>query len=62
VSLRKGEYFCFHSTLCKCLYTHKSEYVAVYVTIYVNIYRDALIATYPNIKTPDVLLSCGELL
>jgi hypothetical protein len=56
VSLLKGEYFCFHSTLCKCLYTYISEYVAVCVTICLNIYRDVLVATYPNI------LSCGELL
>jgi hypothetical protein len=51
VSLQKGEYFYFHSCLCKCLYTHISEYVAVCVTIFVNIYRDALTAIYPNIKT-----------
>ena len=51
MSQRKGEYFCFQSSLCKCLYTHISEYVAVCVTMYVNIYRDALITIYPNIQT-----------
>jgi hypothetical protein len=51
VSLQKGEYFCLHSSLCKCLYTCISEYVTVCETIYVNIYRDALIAIYPNIQT-----------
>jgi hypothetical protein len=51
VSLQKGEYFCLHSSLCKCLYTRISEYETVCVTIYVNIYMDALIAIYPNIQT-----------
>jgi hypothetical protein len=51
VSLQKGEYFCFHSSLCKCLYILLSEYVTVCVTIYVNIFRDALRAIHPNIET-----------
>jgi hypothetical protein len=51
MSQQKGEYFCFHSTLCKILHSHLSEYVAVCVNIHINIFRDALIATYPNIKT-----------
>jgi hypothetical protein len=51
VSLWKGEYFCFHSTLRKCLHSQLSEYVAICVTVYINIYRDALIATHSNIKT-----------
>jgi len=51
VSLQKGEYFCFHSSLCICLYRCIYDYVTVCVTIYVNIYRDALIAIHPNIQT-----------
>jgi hypothetical protein len=51
VSLQKGEYFCFHSSLCICLCRRIYGYITVCVTIYVNIYRDALIAIYPNIQT-----------
>jgi hypothetical protein len=51
VSLQKGEYFCFHSSLCICLCRCIYDYVTVCITIHVNIYRDALIAIYPNIQT-----------
>ncbi len=51
VSPLKGQYFFFHSCQHKCLYKHTCDYMTLYVMFYINNYRDALIATYPNIKT-----------
>jgi hypothetical protein len=62
VSLQKGDYFCFHSSLCKYLYKHISECVAVCVN---NLCIPIQGCSHSNIsqhKDSDVLLSCGELL
>jgi len=51
VSQQKGEYFCFHSSLCICKCRRIDDYVTLWVTIYVNIYMATLISIYPNIQT-----------